>query len=264
MKLRKKIIFVFLILVLILLNFFLKPVFSSSFSASTSFSNEENFSEILKLLFKLFFVDFKADTSSSPSFSASFSSSLDYSSFKSDSFEEKDENKKSLNNKVYKAQCDPQWRNFPLPLGCTICKAGCGPTSVAMIVSYFKDEVSPPQIVEIYRQEKAVLGCQGSSLADAERILKKLGFQVGIRKYLFTSDLKYVAQFLLPYIKENWIILSLANINGIGHFFVIADIDESGRIWVLDPYYGNGKSIPLLQNNLPFSIYYRVAVPVKL
>ena len=46
----------------------------------------------------------------------------------------------------------------PLPSGCTLCKAGCGPTAVAMIVASLVDRsINPPRIVDHYRNNNYFL-----------------------------------------------------------------------------------------------------------
>jgi hypothetical protein len=55
---------------------------------------------------------------------------------------------------VYYAQCGGSYDSYPLPSGCTVCQAGCGPTTVSMITaSYIDKNITPKTIIDFYKQK---------------------------------------------------------------------------------------------------------------
>jgi len=63
---------------------------------------------------------------------------------------------------VYYSQCSGSYDNYPLPGGCTECKAGCGPTSVSMILSSYVDKkYTPPEVIDGYNKAGMYIGCSG-------------------------------------------------------------------------------------------------------
>lgn len=183
-------------------------------------------------------------------------------------------------NYVYYNQCDPNFGNNPLPQGCTICKSGCGPTTVAMILSSFLDQSYNPKKTISYYQDlfeknknnytdinknPFYVGCNGSYIQGAKEVLNSLGFIT--TKYLVynlaKSDL--VAQDFKNYLDGGWTILALANFceKGCGHFIWVVDVDQNDNIWAYDPYYGRKQPPPLNENRYyPFPKY-RYAFGVK-
>jgi len=154
----------------------------------------------------------------------------------------------------YFAQCDPNWKDNPLPNGCTICKAGCGPTTVAMILSSTVDKnYNPPAVVNLYKDKLYDVGCKGTEWKDAVSILKEKGLEMGREIYYGDTGVppEIVIKDLTPFIKEGWSFFALANFcpGGCAHFFWIVDV---GSIWAYDPYYGDGKSLPFDETKGPF------------
>lgn len=177
----------------------------------------------------------------------------------------------------YFAQCDASpeknWKNYPLPHGCTVCEAGCGPTTVAMIIgSYVDQTINPIKMVEIYKNKNKYAGCNGTRWNDAVAILKEFGLET-------TEEIVYnppqqaavVVKKIAPYIKNGWSFLALANFcdKGCGHFFWIVNVDESNNsIFTYDPAYGNGKSLPFnvtygLSSKFKGFPLYRILIGVK-
>ena len=63
---------------------------------------------------------------------------------------------------VYYPQCSGPYDNYNLPSGCTLCQAGCGPTTVAMMLaSYVNKNINPPAVVDFYKNKRYLLGCAG-------------------------------------------------------------------------------------------------------
>lgn len=160
---------------------------------------------------------------------------------------------------VYYDQCHSDFGNTPLPQGCTICRAGCGPTTVSMIVSSFFDpSFNPKKTIDYYQARGYYIGCSGSYIDDAKKLLKSLGFTTtDYRVYkLATADKVY--QDFKKYLDGGWTIFALANFceNGCGHFFWVVDVDDQKNIWAYDPYYGRKQLPPFNENQYyPFPKY---------
>jgi hypothetical protein len=165
---------------------------------------------------------------------------------------------------TYYAQCNG-YGNIPLPSGCTVCEAGCGPTTVAMIAaSYLGSEYNPKTIVDLYDEKGYYLSCAGSRYTDAKAALEGLGLKT-------TSYLTYnferadqVANDFKKYIDAGWTIFTLANYcdKGCGHYFWVTDV-EDGKILAYDPFYGKSSTPPYNENaRYPFPKY-RLAFGVK-
>lgn len=155
----------------------------------------------------------------------------------------------------YFAQCDPRWGDIPLPDGperSTICKAGCGPTTTAMIVSSLTNNyVDPPSMVNFYKENGKYIGSNGSIWSDNVSILKSLGLTTTEEFYYNLQPAEVIIKDIAPYIKNGWTFFALANFcsKGCGHYFWIVDV---GSVWAYDPYYGNGKSVPFDETAGPF------------
>ena len=124
-----------------------------------------------------------------------------------------------INGLVYYPQCKGPYDKYPLPNGGTLCEAGCGPTTVAMILaSYVDKKINPPLVVEEYRKKGYYLGPNGSYYFDAEKILKSHGLQVDPllieKKYPKTIDQlmsSSVASVIKNYQNAGWTFFTLAN-----------------------------------------------------
>lgn len=165
---------------------------------------------------------------------------------------------------TYFAQCNG-YGNLSLPSGCTLCKAGCGPTTVAMIAaSYLGLNYNPKTIVDTYRSNGYLLGCVGSRYTDAKQVLQNLGLKTTDYLVFGGEKADTVASELRPYLNAGWTFFILANfrVDGGGHFFWITDIDNQDNIFAYDPYYGRSE-IPYNENSrYPYPLY-RVAFGVK-
>jgi hypothetical protein len=172
-------------------------------------------------------------------------------------------NNQPPSSNVYYAQCNG-YGNIPLPSDCTLCRAGCGPTSVAMIASSFiSSSYNPEVVVNLYKDKGYYLGCNGSSYYDAQALLESLGFKTTLLIYsLEKADT--VAPDLKKYTDAGWTFFVLASFKetGGGHFFWVTEVDDQGNIFAYDPYYGRYSTPPLNENSrYPFPLY-RVAIGV--
>ncbi|OGK47851.1 hypothetical protein A2963_03290 [Candidatus Roizmanbacteria bacterium RIFCSPLOWO2_01_FULL_40_13] len=170
----------------------------------------------------------------------------------------------------YYAQCGGSYDDIPLPNGCNLCKAGCGPTTVAMILaSLVNSSIDPADVVNEYRNNNYYAGCDGSTLSNAKDALDNLGGPKGLKTTLYrsynTAPIEQVASDFNNWIRSGWTIFALANYceNGCGHFFWIIEIDNNNNVWAYDPYYGRYEAPPINENRYyPFPKY-RAAFGVK-
>lgn len=172
--------------------------------------------------------------------------------------------KNNLQSKVYYAQCG-EFGELPLPDGCTLCNAGCGPTAVSMIASsYLGSKYNPKTIVNLYDTNGYVLGCDGSRYQEAHELLKSLGLKTTDYLVFDAEKSETVVPDLRKYLNSGWTFFTLANFceGGCGHYFWITDIDAKGNIWAYDPAYGRYE-IPYNENSrYPYPLY-RLAFGVK-
>jgi hypothetical protein len=173
----------------------------------------------------------------------------------------------TIPNLIYYPQCGGEFDNLALPGGCTLCKAGCGPTTVAMIASsYLGNNFTPKTIVNLYQSKGYTLDCSGSRFTDAYNLLKQLGLKTTdpIAFNLETAD--KVVPDLRKYLDAGWTFFTNANFcstgNGCGHFFWITDIDNQGNIYAYDPVYGRYQ-IPYNENSRSPYPLYKYALGVK-
>lgn len=167
---------------------------------------------------------------------------------------------------VYYPQCSGSYDDYPLPNGCNICQSGCGPTTVAMILStYINVSYDPTAVVEQYKTKGFYAGCDGSSYSDAKAFLNQMGLST--TDYLIYDDatIGEVADDFKNYLKNGWTIFTLGRYcdGGCGHYFWITEIDQNNNVWAYDPYYGRMQSPPINENKYyPFPKY-RLAFGVK-
>jgi len=167
---------------------------------------------------------------------------------------------KSYGGYIYYPQCDGPYDDYPLTESCSICRGGCGPTTVAMILSSFIDtKYTPPEVVDIYKSVGGA-GC-GTGLGVAKGTLSSHGVKTS--DYILPySATKYIAEDVIDdfrsYLDNGWTIFALASYceAGCGHYFWITDIDEEGNIYAFDPYYGTNSTPPINENSrYPFPKY---------
>lgn len=164
-------------------------------------------------------------------------------------------------NLTYYGQGTEPYATIKLPPNCILRGCGCGPTSVAMIASsYLSTDYDPQKIVDIYNKN-GYNSCCGSSITDAKSVLEELGLKTTdliIYEYPPVSANQVTPQFK-KYLNAGWTIMVLAYYKpnqGGGHYFWITDIDNNGNILAYDPWYGQGNSAPINENQYsPFPEY---------
>lgn len=144
-------------------------------------------------------------------------------------------------------QCDDQWRNVTLNGGTcsngnlgTICSAGCGPTSVSMLMRKVNGSLTPNNVIFNPGSAYANMGCEGSSLDQARsELVKKFGS--GAVTYDATTlgcDEKAIAKWIC----DGKVVMVLANfyrnsLLELGGHYVMAVGVKNGKIVVRDPFY---------------------------
>jgi hypothetical protein len=154
---------------------------------------------------------------------------------------------------VYYSQCHGPYDNYPLTPTCTVCRAGCGPTTVAMILSSYVDKkYDPPEVVDIYKSIGAA-AC-GTGLGYAKSVLSNHGVKTSDYIIPYTGkehDIKDIRDELEAYLDSGWTIFVLAWFrpnHGGGHYFWVTDIDDKGNALAYDPYYGMDQKPPINEN----------------
>lgn len=170
---------------------------------------------------------------------------------------------------TYYSQCSGPYDTLPLPNGCTVCEAGCGPTSVAMILSSYIDKsMTPPKTIEAMSKAGVRIGCYGSYISEIYSYLRNRG-DLKVSDFIIPSEkgltAKDVSRDLQGYTKSGWTVFVLANFktDGGGHYFWVTDISDNGDILAYDPYYGKQQTPPINENRYTPAPYYRYAFAVK-
>lgn len=170
---------------------------------------------------------------------------------------------------TYYSQCSGPYDALPLPNGCTVCEAGCGPTSVAMILSSYIDKsMTPPKTIDAMSKAGVRIGCYGSYISEIYSYLRNRG-DLKVSDFIIPSEkglsAKDVARDLQGYTKSGWTVFVLANFktDGGGHYFWVTDISDNGDILAYDPYYGKQQTPPINENRYTPAPYYRYAFAVK-
>lgn len=153
-------------------------------------------------------------------------------------------------NLVYYCQGDPKWNgdNYPEFGSGNTCmlQAGCGPTSLAMIISTFGPTMTPVDVDRVFQSNGWRVGCDaGSSYGEAifSSWFSGLGFTVGPNVAAGGQpDLQLMKQFidqgnLIINGADNYPCLGCINPGEpVGHIFVIDDVDVVGkRVHTRDP-----------------------------
>jgi hypothetical protein len=140
---------------------------------------------------------------------------------------------------VLTKQCGQSWSDKPLPAGCTICKAGCGPSSVSMMTRRVDGSTTPDKIIETSGSAYSGIGCDGSSLGQAStEISKKFPGAVTYDATTRSCDKKTIANWIC----NGKIVMVLANFYrnknlDVGGHFVLAVAVKNGEVVTADPYY---------------------------
>lgn len=178
-------------------------------------------------------------------------------------------------NLVYYPQCNGtqhtgSWANQSMvnsagqAIGCTYCKASCGLTAGAMIVSsYLNPNVDPPTFLKKYNANQNMT-CDGASLTSIGTTLSQYGITVGNHIAIggkSLSDLILISK-VRNYLDNGWTLLTLGSINGYGHYVWIVGIDSQNRFLIYDPYWGKNSPLPFNSKNY-LSTRINYITPVK-
>lgn len=142
---------------------------------------------------------------------------------------------------TYYCQGDPRWAN-----SCGLGDAGCGPTSLAMIMATFGVQTTPPQVDSVFQSSGWRGGCSaGSDIYSAinSSWFKNQGFTVGPN--LISGDKPDLAQ-IQTYLSQGYIIILNAfnypckgcvnQFTPVGHILVVDGVDVAGnRMHTRDP-----------------------------
>lgn len=167
---------------------------------------------------------------------------------------------------VYYPQCKGPYDNFPLPNGCNVCAAGCGPMSVAMILSSYvnQQQYTPSAVVNLYQQIGLNAGCQGTTIVDNQTILTQNGMKTTDLIYYGNSTTQETIQDMKSYLANGWTLLMLMRFcpSGCGHFVWVTKIDENDHVWAYDP--GDARRpVPLDETSILPTPKYYVAIGVR-
>ncbi len=129
-------------------------------------------------------------------------------------------------------QCNPTWGSTAYGTS-TICASGCGPTSMAMIVSTLTGTpVTPVQMSSWYASNGYYIAHQGTSWAGAPAAAKKYG----LNAVPISNDVAKISAAL-----QSGGFVIIAGTGGLpftsaGHFIVLRGITTGGKWLVADPY----------------------------
>lgn len=136
---------------------------------------------------------------------------------------------------VYYNQADPRWANKPYgknPAN-TIRNAGCGPSSLAIIVSTFTGKNYDPEYMANWCYNKGFyvegVGSYHNLIPDGA---KAFGLNV---EYASKGEYQKVLNALSDGDKLVGIIVGPGTFTTYGHFFVLTGMTESGKITIADP-----------------------------
>jgi len=160
---------------------------------------------------------------------------------------------------------------------CSICRAGCGPTSVATALNIFGITADPVEVVKKYSQNNLFISCEGTNLSDAKKIFESYGLRTypnlnnDQKSSLFASEsgfrINEVATDIRNQVKNGWVVFALLKMcsGGCKHFTIITDIDSQNRVTSYDPYYEPPESskMPINYSNRSFQPLYLYAFAVR-
>jgi len=171
----------------------------------------------------------------------------------------------TLDNLIYYQQSGGPYDQYPLPQGCILQKAGCGPTTAAMVLSsWVNPGFNPPKTVDYYQSQGFPIGCDGSNMGNLQQALQNHGLKTTRIVGLKSGVANQVAEVFKDYLRDGYTAVVLAHYadnspkcGKCGHFFWVVDVDSNNNIWALDPFYGRRQNPqPYNENSLyPFPKY---------
>lgn len=139
---------------------------------------------------------------------------------------------------VLTKQCDLQWASKPLPRGGTICQAGCGPTSVSMLLRRINGSWTPDSVIYAPGSAYSDMGGGGSSFDQAYLTLVKQfgGGAVTLDGTTRSCDEKAIGKWICAG-KVVMVLEDAYTKSGVGGHFVLGVAVQNGNIITADPYY---------------------------
>ncbi len=156
-------------------------------------------------------------------------------------------------NLTYYCQGDSKWGDPKY--ACGVGQVGCGPTSIAMIFSFFGDNRTPLEVFETYKTNNLLSCGSGSFPSAVNSWLKTQGYEVG-PDLGSSGELDAVAA--KTYLDKGYLILGSSNSfkgqtgSTFGHIFVVQNVDPNTNTFIMrDPENCNyGPGTELTQNNV--------------
>lgn len=150
----------------------------------------------------------------------------------------------------YFCQSDPQWQKAGW--ACTLAGNGCGPTSLAMLFSYYGDTTTPPDQYESV--QKGLFNCnQGTympSMLGGKTWFTDKGYEVGANIGAATLKMEEAKKA----IDDGWLIVASTDYYkglDIGHIFIIQDVDPAAGTFIMrDPANCNADGSERVTNNV--------------
>ncbi|MBI2465241.1 C39 family peptidase [Candidatus Shapirobacteria bacterium] len=138
---------------------------------------------------------------------------------------------------VLTKQCGQAWSNKGLPGGSgTICTAGCGPTSVSMMLRHFNGSLTPDSVIFSPGSAYNSMNNDGSSLGQATAEINK--YFPGAASSSQPCDAKAIGGWICAG-KVVMVLADFYNSNSltVGGHFVLGVAVQNGSIVTADPYY---------------------------
>jgi peptidoglycan/xylan/chitin deacetylase (PgdA/CDA1 family) len=143
-------------------------------------------------------------------------------------------------NLNYFSQADPIWGEVLLPGNdskLTISEAGCGPTTLAMLLNtYVDNSYNPKNIIEKFLPNIS----SGSDYSQLKSVLQQFGFIVERKNYNSYNIAKEVADDKIMYLGIEF---KTPSGKVITHHTIAFDVDSNGKLIMADPWFGNGATI---------------------
>ncbi|MCR4718699.1 MAG: C39 family peptidase [Firmicutes bacterium] len=133
---------------------------------------------------------------------------------------------------VYYNQYDESWGNIKYGKTGTISSSGCGPTSLAIVVSTLTGKDVTPPMVTKWSAENGYR-CEGNG--SYHSLIPKGGQHYGLKVQKLGRSSKSELIKLLSNGTLIIVIMSKGHFTNGGHFIVLRGITESGKVLVADP-----------------------------
>lgn len=128
-------------------------------------------------------------------------------------------------------QTDKRWKDEPLA-NSTIGKAGCGPTSLTMVINGLHNESLNVTEVAAFAESEGLIADNGASYWDLMRVAgENYKLKVEQIKRQDSATVKKILQNRIPIIT----IMGKGTFTSNGHFIVLVGINENDEVYVLDP-----------------------------